>query len=119
MGTVPESDNFFGTLKNVFNLFGSLLNSWEELKIESFAESLTLKKLYVTRWASRIDSVCAVLDRYPHIMTVLTHITLTSKTKMSEVMQRDSKKRWILMNWFFLLLFAAQLLVNCNPQQLT
>ena len=55
VGAVPENDDFFGTLKNVFNFF--LLNIFGY--------------------------------RYPHIMTVLTCITSTSKNKN----EREDVKR--------------------------
>ena len=49
VGAVAENDDFFGTLKNVFNFFGASLHRWKELKVESSTGSLTLKKLCATR----------------------------------------------------------------------
>ncbi|CAB4035450.1 Hypothetical predicted protein, partial [Paramuricea clavata] len=54
---------------------------WRELGLEAEKGSLTLKKLCTTRWSSRIDAVRAVRDRYPHIMRVLTRLSLTSTNK--------------------------------------
>ena len=45
------------SLKSAFNFFGASLNRWEELRVESSIGSLTLKKLCITRWTARIDSV--------------------------------------------------------------
>ena len=79
--SVSDNENFFAILREVFSFFGSSLNRWAELRFHSNPGSLTLKKLCVTRWTSRIDSVRAVRDRYPHIMRVLTNLSLTSKNK--------------------------------------
>ncbi|CAB4034554.1 Hypothetical predicted protein, partial [Paramuricea clavata] len=54
---------------------------WRELGLEAEKRSLTLTKLCTTRWSSRIDAVRAVRDRYPHIMRVLTRLSLTSTNK--------------------------------------
>ena len=63
VGAVAEKDDFFGTLKTAFNFFDASVNRWEELRVDNSIGSLTLKKLCVTRWTSRIDSVRAVRDR--------------------------------------------------------
>ena len=76
--SIPQNEKFFTILQDVFNFFGSSLNRWRELQIESEKDSLTLKKLCTTRWSSRINAVRAVRDRYTHILKVLTRISLTS-----------------------------------------
>ena len=76
--SVPQNENFFIILQDVFNFFGSSLNRGRELQIESEKDSLTLKKLCTTLWSSRINAVRAVRDRYTHILKVLTRISLTS-----------------------------------------
>jgi len=54
-------------------------NRWAELAFTAeHAESLKLKKLTPTRWASRIHSVRAVKNRYTDIMKVLSRISLES-----------------------------------------
>ena len=78
--SIPQNETFFTILQDVFNFFGSSLNRWRELQIESEKDSLTLKKLCTTRWSSRINAVC---DSYTHILKVLTRISLTSD-KISE-----------------------------------
>ena len=75
--SVTENEKLFGVIKDVFNFFGSSLNRWNDLKLESVQGSLTLKRLCVTRWSSRIDAVRAILDRCPHIMRILTKLSLT------------------------------------------
>ena len=78
--SIPQNETFFTILQYVFNFFGSSLNRWREIQIESEKDSLTLKKLCTTRWSSRIN---AVRDSYTHILKVLTRISLTSD-KISE-----------------------------------
>ena len=69
--SIPQNETFFTILQDVFNFFGSSLNRWRGLQIESEKDSLTLKKLCMTRWSSRIN---AVRDSYTHILKVLTRI---------------------------------------------
>ena len=71
--------DFFDTLQEIFVFFGCSLNRWAELAFTAeHAESLKLKKLTPTRWASRIYSVRAVKNRYTDIMKVLSRISLES-----------------------------------------
>lgn len=81
VNSVVENENFFGLLRELFTFFASSLNRWREIGFEAEKRSLTLKKLCTTRWSSRIDAVRAVRDRYPHIMRVLTRLSLTSTNK--------------------------------------
>ena len=46
--SIPQNEKFFTILQDVFNFFGSSLNRWRELQIESEKDSLTLKKLCTT-----------------------------------------------------------------------
>ena len=41
--SILQSENFFTILQDVFNFFGSSLNRWRELQIESEKDSLTLR----------------------------------------------------------------------------
>ena len=75
--SIPQNVKLFTILQDVFNFFGSSLNRWE-LQIESEKDPLTLKKVFMTWWSSRINGVRAVWDRYTHILKVLTRISLTS-----------------------------------------
>jgi len=71
--------DFFDTLQEIFVFFGCSLNRWAELAFTAeHAESLKLKKLTPTRWASRIHCVRAVKNRYTDIMKVLSRISLES-----------------------------------------
>jgi len=69
------------------------LNRWEELRVQADRGSLTLKKLCKTRWSSRVDAVRAVIDRYPHIMKVLTRLILTSEKKKERDDAKSLKER--------------------------
>jgi hypothetical protein len=89
VNSVVENNNFFGLLREIFSFFAPSLNRWRELGLEAEKGSLTLKKLCTTRWSSRIDAVRAVRDRYPHIMKVLTRLSLTSTNKA----ERDDAKQ--------------------------
>ena len=79
--TIMDNKNFFGVLKEIFSFFRQSLNRWGELRVEADRGSLTLKKLCETRWCSRVDAVCAVSDRYLHMMKVLTRLIFTSERK--------------------------------------
>ena len=75
-----EGVTFFGSLAELFNFFGWSLNRWRDLELSKTDESkFTLKKLCTTRWASRINSVRAVKNRFIDVLKVLTRITLESK----------------------------------------
>ena len=91
--SIPQNETFFTILQYVFNFFGSSLNRWREIQIESEKDSLTLKKLCTTRWSSRINAVRAVRDRYTHILKVLTRISLTSdktsERKTASTLRKD------------------------------
>ena len=81
VNSVVENENFFGLLRELFTFFAFSLNRWRELCFEAEKRSLTLKKLCTTRWSSCIDAVRAVRGRYPHIMRVLTRLSLTCTNK--------------------------------------
>ena len=75
-----EGINFFGAINEIFNFFGRSLNRWAELALtEDGMHKLKLKKLCATRWASRIDAVRALKNRYADILKVLARISLTTK----------------------------------------
>ena len=76
---LPQNETFFSTLQDLFNFFGKSLNRWRELETSGDHSSLTLKKLCSTRWASRLQSVRAVRDRYTHILKILTRLSLTTE----------------------------------------
>ena len=76
VSNIPRNEKFSAILQEVFHLFGSSLNRWRELQIEGDQDSLTMKKLFSTRWNSRIDTV---RDRYTHILKVLTRISFTNE----------------------------------------
>ena len=75
-----EGVGFFGTISEIFNFFGRSLNRWAELALtEDGLKKLKLKKLCATRWASRIEAVRALENRYTDILKVLSRISLTTK----------------------------------------
>ena len=75
-----EGINFFGAINESVNFFGRSLNRWAELALtEDGMHKLKLKKLCATRWASRIDAVRALKNRYADILKVLARISLTTK----------------------------------------
>ena len=75
-----EGINLFGAINGIFNFFGRSLNRWDELALtEDGMHKLKLKKLCATRWASRIDAVRVLKNRYADILKVLARISLTTK----------------------------------------
>ncbi|CAB4044584.1 Hypothetical predicted protein, partial [Paramuricea clavata] len=55
-------------------------------------------KLCTTRWSSRINAVRAVRDRYPHIMRVLTRLSLTSTNKAEREDVKQLKNKIVIIN---------------------
>ena len=90
-----EGINFFGAINEMFNLFGRSLNRWAELALtEDGMHKLKLKKLCATRWASRIDAVRAIKNRYADILKVLARISLTTKDAKERADATGLSKPW-------------------------
>ncbi|CAB4021489.1 zinc finger MYM-type 1-like [Paramuricea clavata] len=81
VNSVVDNDNFFGVIQSIYVFFSSSINRSRDLQLLAVDSSLSLKKLCVTRWSSRVDSVRGVRDRFVDILKRLTVISLTSKDK--------------------------------------
>ncbi|CAB3998108.1 zinc finger MYM-type 1-like [Paramuricea clavata] len=81
VNSVVDNDNFFGVIQSIYVFFSSSINRSRDLQLLAVDSSLSLKKLCVTRWSSRVDSVHGVRDRFVDILKRLTVISLTSKDR--------------------------------------
>ncbi|CAB3994722.1 zinc finger MYM-type 1-like [Paramuricea clavata] len=81
VNSVVDNDNFSGVIQSIYVFFSSSINRSRDLQLLAVDSSLSLKKLCVTRWSSRVDSVRGVRDRFVDILKRLTVISLTSKDK--------------------------------------
>lgn len=81
VNSVVDYDNFFGVIQSIYVFFSSSINRSRDLQLLAVDSSLSLKKLCVTRWSSRVDSVRGVRDRFVDILKRLTVISLTNKDK--------------------------------------
>ncbi|CAB4039316.1 zinc finger MYM-type 1-like [Paramuricea clavata] len=81
VNSVVDNDNFFGVIQSIYVFFSTSINRSRDLQLLAVDSSLSLKKLCVTSWSSRVDSVRGVRDRFVDILKRLTVISLTSTDK--------------------------------------
>lgn len=81
---ISEMRNFYDTVEQLCNFFGSSIKRWAMLKelacVSEVIGKVTLKRLCPTRWSSRHDSLVALRFRYSDVVKVLSKISLFSES---------------------------------------
>ena len=101
-----------GVIQSIYVFFSSSINRSRDLQLLAVDSSLSLKKLCVTRWSSRVDSVHEIRDRFVDILKRLTVISLTSKEK-KERDEADAIKKNIEKNHFIINLVSWGRILEC------
>ena len=120
VNSVTDNDNFFGVIQSIYVFFSSSINRSRDLQLLAVNSSLSLKKLCVTRWSSRVDSVRAVRDRFVDILKQLTVISLSSKDKKERDEAVGIKKNIEKIDFIIFLVFWERILscINSASQEL-
>lgn len=75
---IPEINNFFADIQNIYVFFGLSIERWDILSNITGESTITLKKLNPTRWSGRLQSCLAVKIKYTEIIKALSKIMLQS-----------------------------------------
>ena len=107
-------DNFFGFIQSINVFFASSINRSRDLHLLTVDSSLSLKKLCITRWSCRVDSVRGVRDRFVDILKRLSVILLTSKDKKERDKAVGIKKNIAKIDFIINLVFWERILSCTN-----
>jgi len=114
VSSIVDNNNFFGVLQSIYVFFGSSINRSRDLQCLAKQDSLSLKKLCVTRWSSRIDAVRSIRDRYIDILKRLHSISLTSKERKERDEANALIKNMEKIEFIVCLVFWERLLGSVN-----
>lgn len=107
-------ESFFETVQSIFNFFSSSAPRWSILAFgEADAKKIkakVLKKLCVTRWEARHESIYSLKVRFIDVLKALTNITLTSSKTDEKNMSLSLKKKLESVEFVFLLCLWEEIL---------
>lgn len=114
MNGCTEIKKFFTTLQNLYSFFATSVNRWDILSSWTHESEVVLKRLNPTRWAGRVNSLSAVILRYPDIYKSLTDIILKSAKNDEREEAKQIKKSIDNFEFVLLCVFLHKILLEVN-----
>lgn len=110
--SISEISSFYDTINSIYVFFGQSLPRWQCLKelTDSCAIKLTLKKLCLTRWSSRYETLLSISVNFIAVLKCLTKIILTSNKNTEVAEATGLMKQMSSFDFVLMLMFQGRIL---------